>query len=78
MMVLEHDQTDEELKEIRKISKEYTSPADASDRYTALYEGLAAFDRDMQKHIDFENNLLFPRAVAMEERACTRQKVAER
>ena len=78
MMVLEHDQTDEEIKEIRKLSKEYTPPADACDRYTALYEGLAAFDRDMQRHIDFENNLLFSRAVAMEERACTGQKVAER
>ena len=78
MMVLEHDQTDEEIKEIRKLSKEYTPPADASDRYAALYEGLAAFDRDMQRHIDFENNLLFPRAVAMEEQACTGQKVAKR
>ncbi len=77
MMVLEHDQTDEEIKEIRKLSKEYTPPADASDRYTALYEGLAAFDHDMQQHIDFENNLLFPRAVAMEEQACTGQRVAK-
>ncbi len=76
MMVLEHDQTDEEIKEIRNLSKDYTPPADACDRYTALYDGLAAFDRDMQRHIHFENNLLFPRAVAMEEEACTRQKTA--
>ena len=76
MMLLEHDQTDEELKEIRKLSKEYTPPADACDHYAALYDGLAAFDRDMQRHIDVENHLLFPRAVAMEEEACMRRKMA--
>ena len=76
MMVLEHDQTDEEIKEIRKLSKEYTPPTDACDRYATLYDGLAAFDRDMQRHIDFENHLLFPRAVAMEEEACMRRKMA--
>ena len=75
MMVLEHDQTDEEIKEIRKLSGQYTPPADAGDRYAALYDGLAAFDRDMQQHIDFENNILFPRAIAMEAQACTRQRV---
>ena len=77
MMVLEHDQTDEEIKEIRKLSKEYTMPDDACDRYAALYDGLAAFDRDMQRHIDFENDLLFPRAVAMEEDACKGQTLTE-
>lgn len=74
MMVLEHDQTDKELDEIRKLTKEYVPPAGASDRYISLFDGLAAFDRDMQCHIHFEDNLLFPRAVAMEEEACSRQK----
>jgi regulator of cell morphogenesis and NO signaling len=77
MMVLEHDQTDEEIKEIRKLSKEYTPPTDACDRYAALYDGLAAFDRDMHRHIDFENDLLFLRAVAMEEDACKGQTLTE-
>lgn len=74
MMVLEHDQTDRETEEIRQLSKDYTPPADSCDRYAALYDGLAAFDRDMQQHIDIENNLLFPRAVALEEEACAGQK----
>jgi len=77
MMILEHDQTDEEIKEIRKLSKEYTPPDDACDRYASLYEGLAAFDRDMQRHIVCENDLLFPRAVAMEEDACKGQSVTD-
>lgn len=74
MMVLEHDQTDKEIDEIRNLSKGYVPPANACDRFAALYDGLAAFDRDMQRHIHFEDNLLFPRAVAMEEEACSRQK----
>ncbi|MDR5729738.1 MAG: hemerythrin domain-containing protein [Terriglobia bacterium] len=76
MMVLEHVKTDDEIKQIRELSNDYTPPVDACDRYISLYDGLAAFDRDMQRHIHFEDNLLFPRAVAMEEEACARQKTA--
>jgi regulator of cell morphogenesis and NO signaling len=60
MMVLEHDQTVEEL----------------TDDYADLYDALRAFDRDMREHIHAEDDLLFPRAVAMEEEACARQKPA--
>lgn len=77
MMVLEHVKTDDEIKQIRELSNGYTPPADAGDRYISLYDGLAAFDGDMQRHIHFEDNLLFPRAVAMEEEVCSRQKTAK-
>lgn len=73
MMVLEHVKTDDELNQIRKLSNNYTPPDDACDRSTALYEALAAFDRDMQRHVHAEDDLLFPRAVALEEEACGRQ-----
>lgn len=76
MMVLEHDQADREIEEMRKLSNEYKPPADASDCYTELYSALAAFDHDMQRHIHSEDHLLFPRAVAMEKEACARQKAA--
>jgi regulator of cell morphogenesis and NO signaling len=76
MMVLEHDQTDEELKEIRRLSNGYTPPSDASDRCVALYDGLAAFERDMRDHIHAEDRVLFPRAVSMEDEACTKRKPA--
>jgi regulator of cell morphogenesis and NO signaling len=76
MMVLEHDQTDDELKEISKLSNGYIPPADVGVGYTTLYDGLRAFEKDMQEHIHFENDLLFPRAIAMEEEACARRKQA--
>ena len=34
--------------------------------YRALYHALEAFERDLHQHIHLENNLLFPRAVALE------------
>lgn len=73
MMILEHDQTAEELHEIRKLSNGYTPPADASEHLANLYNAMAAFDEDMARHIDIENAVLFPRAVAMEEQVCARK-----
>lgn len=77
MMLLEHDQTGDELKEIRKLSNSHMPPADVCVSYAALYEGLKAFEEDMQEHIHFENDLLFPRAIGMEEEACARRKQVE-
>ena len=76
MMVLEHDQTGEEIKDIGKLSKDYTPPSSATEDYADLYDALRAFDRDMREHIHAEDDLLFPRAVAMEEEACARRKPA--
>lgn len=74
MMVLEHDQTEDELREIRNLCCNFTPPADATAPFIALYKALAAFDQDMQRHIDIENRTLFPRAVIMEEQACARKR----
>lgn len=76
IMIVEHVKTDDELGQIRKLSNDYTAPADASESYSELYRRLALFDQDMQRHIECENDLLFPRAVAMEEEACARQKAS--
>lgn len=73
MMILEHDQTSEELHEIRKLSNGYTPPANASQHLVNLYSAMAVFDKDMVLHINLENLVLFPRAVAMEEQVCTRK-----
>jgi regulator of cell morphogenesis and NO signaling len=34
--------------------------------YQTLYKALAAFEADLHQHIHLENNILFPRAVALE------------
>jgi regulator of cell morphogenesis and NO signaling len=73
MMVLEHDQTGEELSQIRLLSNGYALPPGVPEPLTALYDGLRAFEQDMTEHIHAEDHLLFPRAIALEEQACTRK-----
>lgn len=67
MMVLEHDNAGAALREMRKLSGEYKVPTDGCNSFRSLYEGLASFESDMHQHVHLENNVLFPRAVAMED-----------
>lgn len=64
-MMREHDNTGNDLEQIRQLSGDYTPPPDACATYRALYQGLAAFDLDMREHVHLENNVLFPRALAL-------------
>jgi regulator of cell morphogenesis and NO signaling len=66
MMMLEHDRAGEMVKEIRALSSDYVTPADACLSYQTLYSALEALEKDLHQHIHLENNILFPRAVAME------------
>jgi regulator of cell morphogenesis and NO signaling len=68
MMMAEHDDAGELLKEMRKLSRDYAPPADACISYQTLYQALDAFEKDLHQHIHLENNILFPKAVEMEER----------
>ena len=65
-MMKEHDAAGELVKQIRNASSEYTAPADACTSYKALYQDLREFEADLHQHVHLENNILFPRAVAME------------
>jgi len=68
MMMAEHDSAGANLKAIRELSGDYTPPADGCTSYRVLYEALAAFEADLHTHIHLENNILFPRAIEMEQR----------
>jgi regulator of cell morphogenesis and NO signaling len=66
MMMREHDGAREALRSLRSVTKEYTLPADACISYRTLYQALQDFESNLHQHIHLENNILFPRAVAME------------
>lgn len=68
MMMTEHDSAGANLKAIRELSGDYTPPADGCTSYRVLYVALAAFEADLHTHIHLENNILFPRAIEMEQR----------
>jgi regulator of cell morphogenesis and NO signaling len=69
MMMSEHDTAGDLLRELRAATREYALPPEACLSFRALYEALEAFEKDLHQHIHLENNLLFPRAVEMEEQA---------
>jgi regulator of cell morphogenesis and NO signaling len=54
--------------EIRALTCDYPLPPYACSTVRALYEGLAALEADLHVHIHLENNILFPRAIALEKR----------
>jgi regulator of cell morphogenesis and NO signaling len=66
MMEREHDSAGNALRAMNKASNGYSAPENACVSYQTLYGALAAFEADLHRHIHLENNILFPRAVAME------------
>lgn len=66
MMELEHDSAGAALKEINTLSSNYEPPEGACFSYRTLYTALKEFETDLHQHIHLENNILFPRAIAME------------
>ena len=68
LMLVEHDNAGDLLRELRKLSRGYRVPEDACASFRTFYEALEAFEQDLHQHIHLENNILFPRSVAMEAR----------
>jgi regulator of cell morphogenesis and NO signaling len=66
MMMQEHHGTGDALRALRKVTNDYKVPDDACISYRTLYDALQEFERDLHQHIHLENDVLFPRASAME------------
>jgi regulator of cell morphogenesis and NO signaling len=67
MMEHEHDSAGNALRVMKQASNGYSAPIDSCISYQTLYRTLAEFETDLHQHIHLENNILFPRAVAMEQ-----------
>jgi len=67
MMHEEHDAEGERFRKIAELSNNYTPPADACNTYKVAFALLREFEEDLHLHIHLENNILFPKAVEMEE-----------
>ncbi len=66
MMKQEHNAEGERFNAIRRLSNNYTVPADGCNTYRTTYALLDAFERDLHLHIHLENNILFPKAIKLE------------
>ncbi|HLF51154.1 iron-sulfur cluster repair di-iron protein [Flavobacterium sp.] len=66
MMMEEHEAEGDRFVKIASLTNNYTPPADACNTYRVTFAMLEEFEQDLHKHIHLENNILFPRAVALE------------
>lgn len=68
VMEKEHVNAGGALVDLRALTHDYQLPAYACTTVRALYAGLQALEADLHVHIHLENNILFPRAIALEKR----------
>jgi regulator of cell morphogenesis and NO signaling len=67
MMIREHESAGALLDEMRATTGGFTPWEGACPTLTGLYYGLDLFEKDLHKHVHLENNVLFPKAIAMEQ-----------
>lgn len=66
VMMNEHENAGDLMKQIRQITNQFTPPASACNTFKALYAKLAEFESDLHQHVHLENNILFPKAIELE------------
>ena len=67
MMEMEHTDAGEILFKIKELSNNHTPPEGACNTFKALYSKLEEYQNDLFQHIHLENNILFPKAVELEQ-----------
>jgi regulator of cell morphogenesis and NO signaling len=67
MMEEEHQESGEDLEYFRKATHNYQLPEGACNSHTFLYQKMQEFENDLLQHIHLENNILFPKALKLEQ-----------
>ena len=63
---IEHEVHDDEMAGIRKITKDYYLTPDAPLHIKVIYSELLNFEKSLQVHARIENEILFPKAMTLE------------
>ncbi len=63
----EHESTGALLSRIRSLTHQFQAPDDACNSWRALYSGLEALEFAIMQHINFEEHVLFPRGLQLNE-----------
>ncbi len=66
MMEAQHESAGGLMARIRFLSHDYTIPDDGCTTYRVTMQELKEFELDLHQHVHLENNILFPKAVALE------------
>jgi regulator of cell morphogenesis and NO signaling len=70
----EHETVNTILEEIRRITDNYTLPEGACVSHKVTFMKLLEIDNDLVQHMHLENDILFPRAIAMEKELLERKE----
>jgi regulator of cell morphogenesis and NO signaling len=68
VMEREHENAGEAMEKIREFSGNFTLPDDACNTFMVTYKELIEFEQDLHKHVFLENAILFPKAIALEDK----------
>ena len=60
-LMKEHDGAGDVIKELRKVTDQYSVPSDGCPTYIMTYSKLEDMESNLFQHIHLENNILFPR-----------------
>jgi regulator of cell morphogenesis and NO signaling len=63
---MEHEAHDDEMTGIRKITNDYQLFSDSPLHVKVIYSELQSFEKNLQTHARIENEILFPKAMALE------------
>jgi regulator of cell morphogenesis and NO signaling len=66
MMMNEHTAEGDRFSRIEALSNHYTPPQDGCSTYKVTFALLKEFEQDLHLHIHLENNILFPKTIALE------------
>jgi regulator of cell morphogenesis and NO signaling len=69
----EHESVNRSLHELRQLTDHYTLPERACVSHKVTYLKLLEIDNDLVQHLHLENDILFPRAIAMEKELLERR-----
>ena len=65
VMETEHDHAGTIMEKIRVLTGNYLAPEDACTTFRLALASLQAFESDLHHHVHLENNILFPKAIAL-------------
>ena len=54
------------METIRELTNGYKAPEDGCATYAVCMDELDRFERDLHRHVHLENNVLFPKAIELE------------
>jgi regulator of cell morphogenesis and NO signaling len=69
VMEHEHDSAGNAIALLRKLTGGFRPDAESCNTHRALLSDLARFESDLHEHVHKENNVLFPRAVTLEQQS---------